>query len=84
VAAREVVNRWIRTQGRQHADGIVDFAAAVADPADHRRLAPAYDAGDGLHLSPAGYRAMAAAIDPALLSGSPCLSPRTSVVAAGG
>lgn len=83
-AAREAVNRWIRTQGRTHADGVIDFAAAVADPVDPRRLAPAYDAGDGLHLSAAGYRAMAAAIDPALLSGSPCLGARTSVVAAGG
>jgi lysophospholipase L1-like esterase len=83
VAAREAVNKWIRTQGRQHADGVVDFAAAVADPVDPRRLAPAYDAGDGLHMSAAGYRAMAAALDPALLSGSPCLGTRTSVVAAG-
>jgi len=84
VTARETVNRWIRAQGRQHADGIVDFAAAVADPVDPRRLARAFDAGDGLHLSAAGYRAMAAALDPALLSGSPCLGTRTSVVAAGG
>ncbi|MGI5127084.1 GDSL-type esterase/lipase family protein [Pseudonocardia sp. CA-107938] len=84
VAAREAVNRWLRSQGRAHADGVVDFAAAVADPADPRRLAPAFDAGDGLHLSAAGYRAMATAIDPALLSGSPCLGNRTtSVVAAG-
>lgn len=84
VAARETVNAWVRSHGREHADGVVDFAAAVADPRDPRRLAPAYDAGDGLHLSAAGYRAMAEAVDPALLSGSPCLgtSPR-SVVAAG-
>jgi hypothetical protein len=34
-------------------------------------------------MSAAGYRAMAAALDPALLSGSPCLGTRTSVVAAG-
>jgi hypothetical protein len=56
------------------ADGIFDFAAAVADPAHPDRLAPAFDAGDGLHLSAAGYRALAAAVDPALLSGSPCLA----------
>lgn len=85
VAAREAVNAWVRTHGPAVADGVIDFAAAVADPRNPRRLAPAYDAGDGLHLSAAGYRAMAAAVDPALLSGSPCLGARTdAVVAAGG
>jgi lysophospholipase L1-like esterase len=65
---REAVNRWILTA---HAfDGVVDFAAATADPRDPERLAPAYDSGDHLHPDAAGYRAMAAAIDlRALLSG---------------
>jgi lysophospholipase L1-like esterase len=63
---------------------VFDFAAAVADPEHPARLAPAYDAGDGLHLSADGYRALAAAVDPALLSGSPCLSgdPAARVVVA--
>jgi lysophospholipase L1-like esterase len=84
LAAREEVNAWIRDHGREHADGVFDFAAAVADPADPSRLAPPYDAGDGLHLSAAGYRALAAAVDPALLTGSPCLSgdPAARVVVA--
>jgi lysophospholipase L1-like esterase len=69
---REAVNAWVRGHGREHADGVFDFAAAVADPAHPTRLRPAYDSGDGLHLSPAGYRALAAAVDPALLTGSPC------------
>ena len=77
------MNAWVRTDGAALADGVIDFAAAVADPADPHRLAPGYDSGDGLHLSPAGYRAMAAAIDPAQLSGSPCLGGRPSIVAAG-
>ncbi|WP_219413338.1 GDSL-type esterase/lipase family protein [Pseudonocardia nigra] len=84
VAAREAVNAWVRAHGHEHADGVFDFAAAVADPADPGRLAPAYDSGDGLHLSAAGYRALADAVDPALLTGSPCLadtSPARIVVA---
>ncbi|TCK26986.1 GDSL-type esterase/lipase family protein [Pseudonocardia endophytica] len=72
---RDTVNAWIREQGPAHADGVVDLAAAVADPADPGRLRPDMDSGDGLHPSPAGYRALAAAIDPATLSGSPCLAP---------
>lgn len=72
VAVREAVNAWVRVQGPAHAEGVVDFAAAVADPADPTRLAPAFDAGDGLHLSTAGYRALASAVPVDGLSGSPC------------
>jgi lysophospholipase L1-like esterase len=57
-ADRMAVNAWSRT----HFDAVIDFDAAVRDPARPDHLAPAYDSGDGLHLSPAGYRAMAAAI----------------------
>ena len=60
-AKREAVNNWIRTNGAF--DGVIDFAAAVADPSDPKRLNPAYDSGDHLHPNAAGYRAMAAAID---------------------
>ncbi|MCE3554031.1 GDSL-type esterase/lipase family protein [Pseudonocardia sp. RS11V-5] len=74
VEQREAVNRWIRTEGPAHADGVFDFATAVADPADAARLAPAFDSGDGLHLSAAGYRALAMAVDPTRLTGSPCLA----------
>jgi lysophospholipase L1-like esterase len=71
---RDAVNAWVRHRGGEHADAVVDFAAAVADPADPHRLAPAFDAGDGLHLTAAGYRALAAALDLRALSGSPCLA----------
>jgi lysophospholipase L1-like esterase len=81
VATRNAVNTWIRTQGRAHAAGLVDFAAAVADPAHPDRLAPAADAGDGLHLSAAGYRALAAAVPVAALSGSPCLAEDPATLA---
>ena len=60
-AKRDALNDWIRTSGAF--DGVIDFAAAVADPADPERLNPAYDSGDHLHPNAAGYRAMAAAID---------------------
>lgn len=60
-AARQAVNAWVRTSGRF--DAVIDLDAAVADPENPRRLLPAHDSGDRLHLSAEGYRAMAAAID---------------------
>jgi lysophospholipase L1-like esterase len=71
---RAEVNRWVRGRGAEHADGVFDFAAAVADPRDPTRLLDRYDAGDGLHLSGAGYRALADAVDVTRLTGSPCLA----------
>jgi len=61
VAEREVVNAWIR--GSSPADAIVDFDAAVRDPANPGAIAAQYDGGDGLHLNAAGYDRMAGAID---------------------
>ena len=81
IATRNAVNAWVRTQGPEHAAGVVDFAAAVADPAHPERLAPAADAGDGLHLSAAGYRALAAAVPVTALTGSPCLSDNPTALA---
>ena len=57
-ADRIAVNGWIRG----HFDAVLDFDGAVRDPARPDHLAPAFDSGDGLHLSPAGYRALAGAI----------------------
>jgi lysophospholipase L1-like esterase len=59
-ATRVAVNDRIR-HGRIF-DAVADFDAAVRDPADPRRLAPACDTGDHLHLTPAGYRALAHAV----------------------
>jgi len=65
-ADRQAVNTWIRTSGKF--DGVIDFDAVVRDPAAPDRLNPKYDLGDRLHLSPAGYRALAEAVPLALLN----------------
>ena len=57
---RQALNAWIRTPG--HFDGVVDFDKTIADPAHPDHLLPAFDSGDHLHPSPAGYRAMGEAI----------------------
>jgi lysophospholipase L1-like esterase len=63
---RELVNDWIRTT--PDLDARVDFAAALADPADEDRMRAAYDSGDHLHPSDAGMRSMESAFDlPALV-----------------
>lgn len=58
-AARQAVNAWIRAPG--HFDGVIDWDAAMRDPARPAYLLPAYD-NDGLHPNLAGYKAMADAI----------------------
>lgn len=55
-AARQAVNRWIRSGGA--ADGFVDFDAAMRDPADPTRLKAALQADDWLHPNDAGYALM--------------------------
>jgi lysophospholipase L1-like esterase len=60
-AARQTVNTWIRTNNLY--DAVIDFDAAVRDPLIPTKLLSAYDSGDGLHLNPAGYRAMANGIN---------------------
>ena len=59
-AARLVVNRWIRTSGAY--DGVVDFDAALRDPADPERIRPDLDSGDHLHPNDAGAAALANAV----------------------
>lgn len=59
-ADRDAINAWIRTPG--HFDGVIDFDKALRDPVHPERLLPAYDSGDHLHPSDAGYAAMAATI----------------------
>ncbi|HVU16792.1 MAG TPA: SGNH/GDSL hydrolase family protein [Candidatus Didemnitutus sp.] len=60
-ADRRAINQWIRTTSEL--DAVIDFDAAVRDPADASRLVAAYDCGDHLHLSVAGYERLAASID---------------------
>ena len=59
-ADRVAVNQWIRVPG--HFDAVIDFDKAVRDPRQPEALLPAYDSGDHLHPSPAGFRAMAGAV----------------------
>ncbi|MFJ7997305.1 GDSL-type esterase/lipase family protein [Streptomyces sp. NPDC096310] len=64
-SVRERVNAEIRA-GRVF-DDVVDFDRVVRDPYAPHRIRPLYDAGDGLHPSDAGYRAMGRALSLDLL-----------------
>lgn len=59
-AVRREVNQWIRDSGEF--DAVVDFDAALRDPARPARMLPRYDSGDHLHPGDAGYEAMARAV----------------------
>jgi lysophospholipase L1-like esterase len=65
-ADRQAVNQWIRAAG--HFDAVIDFDSVVADPNHADRLLPAYDSGDHLHPSPAGYKAMGSSVSLDLFS----------------
>ena len=58
---RQTVNAWIRTSGEF--DAVIDFDKVVRDPNNPSKLLPAFDSGDHLHPSDAGYNAMAGSID---------------------
>jgi lysophospholipase L1-like esterase len=68
-AKRVAVNEWIRNSGAF--DGVIDFDAVVRDPAQAKRMLPAYDKGDNLHPNDAGYKAMAESIDLEMLTAHP-------------
>lgn len=59
-ADRQAVNAWIRSSGLF--DAVIDFDRVTRDPEHPERLLPAYDSGDQLHPSPAGYKAMGEAV----------------------
>lgn len=63
--ARQTVNHWIRTNAVY--DGVIDFDAAVRDTVNPTKFKVEYysgaNASDWLHLNPAGYHALADAID---------------------
>jgi lysophospholipase L1-like esterase len=58
---REAVNDWIRSSGTF--DGVIDFDKIVRDPKNPTHFNPAFDSGDHLHPSDAGYKAMGEGID---------------------
>lgn len=60
-ALRQQLNTWLREEAPF--DAVIDLDAALRDPADPARLAPAFDSGDHLHPGDAGNRAMAEAVD---------------------
>lgn len=59
-AVRERINSWIRTS--KEWDGVVDFAAAWADPAKPSVMKAGVGAADHLHGSDDGYTAMGDAV----------------------
>jgi hypothetical protein len=61
LAARRLVNEWIRTSGTF--DAVFDVARAVEDPDAPDSIRPDFDSGDGMHLNDAGARAMAESVD---------------------
>lgn len=63
-ADRQAINDWIRAPG--HFDAVIDFDKAMRDPQQPQHFLPAYDSGDHLHPSVAGYRAMGEAVPLAL------------------
>jgi lysophospholipase L1-like esterase len=65
-AKRQAVNQWIRTSKAY--DAVIDFDKALRDPANPSAMRPAYDSGDNLHPTDAGYKAMADAIDLSLFT----------------
>jgi lysophospholipase L1-like esterase len=65
-ADRQALNEWIRAPG--HFDAVIDFDKVTADPQHPDQLLPAFDSGDHLHPSPAGYNAMADSVPLSLLT----------------
>ena len=64
-ARMRAINDWIRAYAATHAESVVlcDTRAAVAAPGQPDRLV---SSPDDLHPSPAGYKLMAAALEPAI------------------
>ncbi|MEO8885732.1 MAG: SGNH/GDSL hydrolase family protein [Mucilaginibacter sp.] len=60
-AARNTVNKWIRTSG--HFDAVIDFDKAIRNPDDEAMILPANQSGDYLHPSELGYQIMGETVD---------------------
>jgi lysophospholipase L1-like esterase len=66
-AVRTALNQWIKTGGAF--DGVIDFSAAVADPADPLSIATPYFIRDHLHPNDAGYKVMGDSVDLKVITG---------------
>jgi lysophospholipase L1-like esterase len=58
---RQKINAWIRTA--HEFDGVIDFDAAMRDPAKPERMKADLQSGDWLHPNDAGYRVMGDTVD---------------------
>lgn len=67
-AERQQVNAWIRSSGVF--DAVIDWDAALRDPARPQWLLRRFDSGDGLHPGGDAYGRMAAAVDLQMLTGT--------------
>jgi lysophospholipase L1-like esterase len=76
-ADRQAINQWIRAPG--HFDAVLDFDKVTRDPEHPERLLPAFDSGDHLHPSPAGYAAMAGAVPLSLFTAPASGSPQMAI-----
>jgi len=65
-AMRRTVNEWIRSSGEF--DGVIDFDAALRDPANPAEMNASLQRGDHLHPNDSGYAVMANAVDLNLFS----------------
>lgn len=63
-AVRQEANAWIRST--TEIDGVIDFDAAMRDPANPRKMKADLQSGDWLHPNDAGYKVMGDAVDLAL------------------
>lgn len=66
---RQALNRWIRTSGGF--DQVIDFDAAIRDPARPSKMRADLQSGDWLHPNDAGYRVMGDAVDLSLFGERP-------------
>jgi len=57
---RQTVNAWIRST--HDSDGYIDFDKAVRDPADPTHTKAGFAGADNIHMTDAGYQAMADAV----------------------
>jgi lysophospholipase L1-like esterase len=76
-ADRQAVNDWIRNSG--YFDAVIDFDKLIRDPKHPERFLPAFDLGDHLHPSPAGYEAMAQSVPLSLFAQSENSSQRIAI-----
>ncbi len=74
--ARATINDWIRHHAAY--DAVIDFDAALRDPAHPLQLRHEFDSGDHIHPNDAGYRAMASAVPLQLFACAPHAPAATS------